>query len=240
MKRNTEIPSNWNLPQHIVERIGLKAGKQRVIAEQENLLIVLHKVPKKNENSRSSVFLWRNENARWSSSERGNGLGVLDEHLSSYENAEQDLDQLYQNASKAADYLDLLEQISPIQRAANNMRNTLQSARELTGSEMIDYRDKSEEISRNFDLLYADCRHGLEYAVAKKAEEQSELQRKALTVSHRLNVTMALCLPVTAVASLLGMNLQHGLDGNSPLVFTGVVVICAVLGVAMKSWITRK
>jgi hypothetical protein len=240
MKKNADIPNNWKLPDAIVARLGKKAGKQRVIAEQSHTLVVLHKAPKKNEHHRESVFLWLDDKAVWSSSERGNGLAILDDYLQQYAKAEAALDKKYEQAHCAADYFDLLENVSPLQRAAKNMTHTLQSAREHVGSEMIDYRDRAEEILRNIDLLYVDCKNALEYSVAKKAEEQSLLNKKALVVSHRLNIIMALFLPITAVASLLGMNLTHGLESKNPLVFGSVVAISIVLGLVMKFWVSRK
>ena len=240
MKRNNEIPNNWSLPELITSRLGTISGKQRVIAEDGHILIVLHKIPGKNQSHRKSLFLWRDADKQWHSSERGNGIHVLNEHLEQYATLDEKLDLQYEEAINAADYFDLLETLTPIQRTIKNTSATLQAAREIAGAELIDFRDKADVMQRNFELLYTDCKNGLDYAVAKKAEEQSELQKPALLVGHRLNIIMALFLPVTAAASLLGMNVPHGLESSSPWVFASIVGIFGVLGLLMKAWVSKK
>ncbi|TDF34612.1 hypothetical protein EYS14_22915 [Alteromonadaceae bacterium M269] len=240
MSRNKEIPSNWKLPEVITNRLGSSAGRQRVIAEEGHILVVLHQIPKDNAMHREPLFLWRDADYKWHSTERGNGIAVLTDYLERYEALEEKLDQQYEKAVNASDYFDLLELVAPVQRSVKNMSNTLQAAREAAGSELIDFRDKAEELQRHFELLYIDCKNGLDYAVAKKAEEQSELQKQALQVGHRLNIIMALFLPVTAAASLLGMNIPHGLETSSPWVFGSVVGIFGALGLVMKYWVTKQ
>lgn len=240
MTQNKTIPGNWALPDVITNRLGSSAGKQRVIAEDGHILVVLHKVPGKDDSHREILFLWRNAENQWHSTERGNGLSTLTDHLDKYSILEEKLDQQYENATASSDYFDLLEILAPVLRTIKNSCTTLQTAREIAGSEVIDYRDKAEELQRSFDLLYIDCKNGLEYAIAKKAEEQSELQKQAIHVGHRLNIIMALFLPVTAAASLLGMNVPHGLETSSPWVFAGIVGFFGLLGLLMKSWVTKK
>lgn len=240
MTRNSDIPPGWKLPEEITARLGSKTGKQRVIAESDHILIVLHTPPQKNDSGRDSVFLWRNAEGTWDSNERGHGMSALDDYLNNYEKLEDSLDEAYDQAIKADDFFNLLEQITPIQRAIKNTSRTLQEARELVGEELIDARDRADELNRSFELLYLDCKNGLDYAVAKKAEEQSAMQRQALIAGHRLNITMALFLPVTAVASLLGMNIPHGLESAPSWVFFSIVVTCAFLGLFMKYVVLRK
>jgi Mg2+ and Co2+ transporter CorA len=76
--------------------------------------------------------------------------------------------------------------------------------------------------------------------MAKKAEEQSELQKQALIVGHRLNIIMALFLPATAVASLLGMNITNGLESETSRNFMIVVIVTSLLGLVMRYWVLKK
>lgn len=236
----SKVPPGWELPDEIVNRLGSKAGKQRVIAEKNHILIILHKPPLKHENHRESIFFWRDPQGNWSASERGNGLSALTDFLDNYSRIEESLEEGYENSESSKDFFDLLEQIAPIQRSVKNMSNTLQSARDLAGEELIDFRDIAEELSRNFELLYIDSKNGLDYAVGKKTEEQSELQREALLASHRLNMIIALFLPITAAASLLGMNIPHGLEKSSNWVYFSIVITCAVLGLFVRYLVSRK
>ncbi len=238
--RNKEIPSGWKLPEEITKRLGSRSGKQRVIAENDHILIILHKVPKKNESKRKSLFFWRDPSGEWKASESGDPFQVLDKHLESYAKVESDLDALYDKAVKAQDFFILLENITPVERAIKNTDATLQSARELAGEIFINYRDRAHELNRNISLLYTHSKNGLDYAIAKRTEEQSEIQEQALIAGHRLNVIMALFLPITAVASLLGMNIPHGLENSSTNVFWSIVIVSGLLGLVMRSWVLRK
>ena len=240
MSKNTQIPAIWNLPEEVNRRLGSKAGKQRVIAESDHILILLHKVPKKSSNLRESLFLWRNDKGEWHSSERGNGLKTLKDFLESFSHAVDRLEESYECATVSTDFFKLLEELAPLQRTVKNMSRTLQEARQIVGVEMINYRDHSEELFRSIDLLYSDCKHALDYAMAKKAEEQSELQKQALIVGHRLNIIMALFLPATAVASLLGMNITNGLESETSRNFMIVVIVTSLLGLVMRYWVLKK
>lgn len=239
-KTVSELPPGWKLPDKIVRRLGSKAGKQRVIAEENHILIILHKPPLKNESHRESIFFWCDPSGKWSASERGDGLAALTGFLDNYSRIEESLEESYENAENSKDFFDLLEKLAPIQRSVKNMSNVLQSARELAGEDLIDYRDKADELSRNFELLYIDNKNGLDYAVAKKTEEQSELQRKALLAGHRLNMIIALFLPITAAASLLGMNIPHGLEKSPIWVYFSIVITCGILGIFVRYLVSRK
>ncbi len=240
MVQNSEIPPGWKLPEEIVRRLGARAGKQRVIAEEGQVLLILHKPPLKHETHRESVFFWKNAAGLWDASERGNGLTALNEYLDNYARIEDALEDDYEKAVSARDFFDLLERIAPVQRAVKNMSKALQVAREIVGKELIDYRDKAEELNRNIELLYIDSKNALDYAIAKRAEEQSEMQREALIAGHRLNIIMALFLPMTAVASLLGMNIPHGLEKSQTWVFILIVAVCSILGLLMRSLVLKK
>ena len=53
---------------------------------------------------------------------------------------------------------------------------------------------------------------------------------------ERLNLLAALFFPLTALASVFGMNLAHGFDRNAPAVFWIIFVACVGLGFAIKRW----
>jgi Mg2+ and Co2+ transporter CorA len=76
--------------------------------------------------------------------------------------------------------------------------------------------------------------------MAREAEQQAALSRQALQASHRLKILAALFFPLTAVASLFGMNLAHGLDASSVVIFWLVAVVSIGLGFGMKGWVLAK
>ncbi|MCL4785784.1 MAG: hypothetical protein KJ070_03170, partial [Verrucomicrobia bacterium] len=76
--------------------------------------------------------------------------------------------------------------------------------------------------------------------MAREAEAQAQSGKEALRASHRLNILAALFFPLTAIASLFGMNLAHGFSEQAPVIFWLVFAVGAGLGFAMKGWVLAK
>ena len=162
--------------------------------------------------------------------------------MQSYSEIEASLTQAYEKAVTTDALFDLLEALTPLARAAKNMHRALQSARESLGGDsfIIEMRDLADEADRNLDLLLEDVQHALQYRAAREAESQAQSSKEALKASHRLNILAALFFPLTAISSLFGMNLQHGLNERSPLIFWLVFVAGVSLGILIKSWVVGK
>jgi hypothetical protein len=236
------VPSGWTLPLEIKQRLGHRdAGKQRAMVADQHLLLVLHKVPKQGTRKRTGVFYWRSPNGDWHYSGGGHGLEKLRSHVKAYGDAEQHLTEQYGQASTSADYFHLLENIGPLRRATENLYLALQAAREaiVDDRNIIDLRDAAIELTRTLELLYADTKNALDYTLAKQAEEQALLSHKAVQTAQRLNILAAVFLPLTALASLFGMNLRSGLEDQSSALFWGVLIIGMGLGSITKDWILR-
>jgi hypothetical protein len=83
--------------------------------------------------------------------------------------------------------------------------------------------------------MHADAKNGLEYMVARQTEEQAENSEQLLKAGHRLNMLVAIFLPLTALGSAFGMNFRHGLESiTSPLLFWGTLFLGLVLGFIVK------
>ena len=76
-----------------------------------------------------------------------------------------------------------------------------------------------------------DARNGLDYTIARQAEEQARNSEQLVASGYRLNLIVAIFLPLTALGSAFGMNLNSGLEAiRTPLLFWGVLVFGLVLG----------
>ncbi len=84
-----------------------------------------------------------------------------------------------------------------------------------------------------------DVRHALQYRTVREAEAQARTSREAVRASHRLNIIAALFLPITAIASVFGMNLRHGME-NSAAVFWVAIAIGVGLGLGIMAWVVAK
>jgi hypothetical protein len=234
------IPPSWSLPDALRARLGQTTyGRQRAIFEEGHLVLVLHKPPGPDDSSREGMLLWRNPSGDWQYNRGGPGPGTLKRLLQTYTELEQKLAQDYEQAVDTKALFDLLEALTPLARSARNVHHALQAAREALKADpfILEMRDQAYGLERNFELLLEDTRNAIQYRTARKAEEQARLSEQALHASHRLNVLAALFFPLTAVASLFGMNLTHGLATDDAVLFWVVALVCLGLGYAMKSWV---
>ena len=237
------IPPTWSLPESIRTRLGQTTyGRQRAIIEEGHLLLVLHKVPGPDDRAREGVLFWRSPNNEWQWNRGGPGPGALKRHIQSYGEVEAKLAQQYDDASGIDALFDLVEALTPVTRAARNMHNALQAAREGIPNDtfLIEMRDLAYEIDRNLDLMLEDVRNAIQYHQARESEEQARLGKEALRASHRLNTLAAMFFPLTAIASIFGMQLAHGLDEHNPVIFWTVFLVGGALGFVMKSWVMAK
>jgi hypothetical protein len=234
------IPPNWSLPEAIRKRLGQTTyGRQRAIVEEGHLLIVLHRPPNADQSNREGVLYWRSPNGEWQTSVGGPGLGTLKTHVQLYADLEGKLAREYDQAMTAGQLFDLVESLTPLSRAARNMHQALQTAREAVKADrgLIDIRDLAYEVDRNLDLLLQDVRNAIDYKTARESEEQARLSKEAVHASHRLNILAALFLPLTAITSLFGMNFPSGWENRGPVMFWITLGIGILLGLIMKGWV---
>jgi hypothetical protein len=237
------IPPTWSLPAAIRIRLGQSTyGRQRAIIEEGHLLLVLHKPPGPDDRGREGVLFWRSPAGDWQCNRGGPGPGGIKRHVQTYSDLEGELTAGYEGGLDLNALFDLMEKLTPLVRSARNLHQALQTAREGIRQDpfLIELRDLSYEPMRNLELLSEDVRNAIQYRTARDAEAQACLSRQALQASHRLNILAALFFPLTAVASLFGMNLAHGLNEQQVAIFWAVAAVSLGLGIAMKSWVLAK
>ncbi len=236
------LPATWSVPERFKERLGESAGRQRAMAHDGHLLIIVHECPGPDDRERTARFFWRNAAGEWISSAYGSGPQGIRKLLDEYTNRLEQLDDNVQTAHRANEFFELLQAIVPISRSARNLHNTLQEARELVPEdrELITLRDLAGVIDRTAEVLHHDAKNGLDFVVARSAEEQSRRTYEMTVSSHRLNVLAAIFFPLATMAALFGMNIPHGLEGSRPGAFWGVLLIGMMLGIGLAMWIINK
>ncbi len=132
--------------------------------------------------------------------------------------------------------------ITPLSRAIRNLHATLQQARELTPQDhdLISVRDLAGSAERMAELLHADAKNGLEFTVARAAEDESRRTYQMAVSAHRLNLLAAIFFPLATISSLLSMKLNHGLDEASTAVFWLTVIVGAIAGFVLAVMIARR
>lgn len=214
MEPKSLLPSTWEVPELFRHRIGSGPGRQRAMFAEGHLLLVLHAPPKADQEEREGRLFWRAPDGTWTTNERGAGQAAIERHLNEFADAIEELEQRENSASAAEDYFGVVENLAPIQRSTKNLHQVFQDARQLAPDirEIINYRDRAYNIERTAELLYNVAKTGLDFAIARRAEEQAQASQKMATASHRLNILVAFFFPLATLTSLFGTNLKNGLE----------------------------
>jgi hypothetical protein len=215
------------------------------MASDGHLLIVLHAPPGADEAGRRGRYFWRDPDGAWKAAPRGDRVSSLADHLADFRATIERLEQAEEAAQGAREYFELLDQLTPLTRAARNLHDVLQKARETLPGErrLIVARDEAYEISRRAELLYNDAKNGLDFAIAKQGEAQAESSRRMAVAAHRLNILVALFFPIATLGAMFNMSMRHGLEDidarHGPWVMWALVGAALVLGMVIARMIAR-
>jgi Mg2+ and Co2+ transporter CorA len=234
------IPNDWDVPQSFRDRLGAKAGRQRAMTADGHLLLILHEVPSAEEPAlRSARLFWRQPDGVWrSENESLSTIDALQQHLARYQHAAEELEEQVEEALTATEYFRVVYETAPLLHATRNMSRALQAAREAAplDKELIGVRDAAQEVERAFELIHGYAKDGLEFTVARNSEESARNSEHVIRSGHQLNLLAALFLPITALGSLLGMNLVHGFENwHAPYTFWVVSALSFGLGFWLKA-----
>lgn len=236
------VPDSWAVPEAVRARIGTQIGRQRSVVEEGHAVLLLHQPPVPGERERRPAIFWRSPEGAWRSLPAREGLPALRAHLDAYSARLDALEAARARATSALAQGELLAEARPVARAARHLYDALQSLREAVpeDQDVIVARDRAYELARTADLCVEDAEAALELTVARRAEEQAALSERIALESRRLNLLAAVCLPITALGAVLGMNLPSGLDGwAGPETYWSVVGAAIVLGLVLTAWIRR-
>jgi hypothetical protein len=239
----TVLPATWKVPDVFRARIGESAGRQRAMAAEGHLLLVLHAPPKPGEDDREPRLFWRDAEGQWKSNSLGGGVQSLKTHLANFAEREDQLDAQLETGQGATDFFGVLQATAPLHRTARNMHGTLQQARELMPADrdLINLRDRAGEIERALELLHNDAKNALDFTIARESEEQTRRSYQMAVSSHRLNVLVAMFFPIATVSTIFGMNLPHGVESvNNPLGFWGVLAGAFIAGMLLTAAIVQR
>ncbi len=235
-----KAPPGWEIPVQIRVRLGERTGRQRAMVADDHVVMILHKVPlRRAHHHREGVYYWRSPAGEWRFSGRGQPLPMLSRLIDEYQDAVEALTEQHEQAKTANARFLVLEAVGPLNRAARNLYETLQNARhgiqDRNGRrELQTFCDKASDIARAFELLQMDAKNALDFLIAKQGEIQAVHSRELERAGHRLNTVAAIFLPLTAVASVFGMNLRNGLEQAPPWMFWLVLAGTVIAGITLS------
>ena len=216
--------------------MGDKFSSQKALIAEKHLLLLLHDVPEPGIPERKGDLFWRDPNGHWKATKQGDGLEVLKNHFQRYEKRIDVLEEEIDLADQAKDYFVVIKRANPLVRAVTNMASALQAARDgfPRTRELVLLRDRAHDLQRSAELLLADAKSSLDFAMAEEVETQSQTGQHIAQASHRLNLIMALFLPLTAIGSVFGMNLESGLNPANTLYFWLALVLGLAVGYLVR------
>lgn len=190
---------------------------------------------------RIPAFFWRQPAGEWKIHRNTMPSGTLTDFLAKYEKPLLELESRENTAATAADYHTILEATAPLLRAIRQLHRALQQGREMVKEDrdLLNHRDRAAALERTGELLLQDAQFGLSYIAARQAESQAENARRMSATAHRLNILAALFLPLTAVASILAMDVKSGIP-NTLENFWLIVAASFGLGLLIAFTIRKK
>lgn len=106
--------------------------------------------------------------------------------------------------------------------------------------DLILCRDRAYDIERAAELLYNEAKNALDFAIARRSEEQAAHSLRMALSAHRLNLLVAFFFPIATLSAVFGVNLAHGYEQQfAPLPFLGVLLLGLGSGLLLKSFVTR-
>lgn len=208
-KRPDFIPKSWDLPETIRKRLGDAAGRQRLMDEDDHLLLILHRAPEPEDNEvRRPVLFWNQPGGDWKSAPDGGGLSALDAHLESYRAAIRAQDEAVEAANTPRQYFEVMKHVNPLLRSTRNLMAVMQEARECRPDErrLINLRDRAVELERAIELVAGDAKSGMDFALAENTEEQSRFAYEATLEARKLNRLVAFFFPLATLVAVFGMS----------------------------------
>lgn len=234
------IDYDWELPSEMRQRLGTSSyGAQRVIHEQEHLMVILHEPPAGTGSERKAAVFLRKPDGAWLHKGNNPGEKALSKLLESYRAALGTFEVRHEAAETAEALFQVLGPLIPLSRAASNMQATLQAAREAAPQDPLitDMRDRAVEIARGLELLLADTRMSLDYRLAHAAELQARAAMEVSRAQHKLNTIAALTFPLMAVGAVFGMNLHSGAENLPVWVYWAIFGAGLFMGVLLRGWV---
>lgn len=208
-QRRVYVPKNWELPEVIWNRLGPEPGRQRLMDEEGHLLLILHAVPSAaDDEKRKAALFWRKPDGSWKSAPEPGGLTALQAHLEVYGEKIHGLDGEVEKAAGPKDYFAIMQEVQPVLRSTRHLLEVLQLARQARSDEaaLIGFRDEAAGLERGADLVTGDAKAGMDFSLAKSAQEQSEAARRSNLEASRLNRLVAFFFPLATLVSFFSMS----------------------------------
>ncbi|QTN31702.1 hypothetical protein HZ994_04975 [Akkermansiaceae bacterium] len=232
MDEKLQLPGHYELERELREQLSGRPGHQRCVVGHDELLLVLHEVPKAGVPERDALFFWRRMDGRWIQP-GGPGLDELGDLLDRYAKAIDEREELLEKTESAQDLFDILRHAGPLARTSRNLVGALDQAlvQEPEDREVRAYRDRAQELVRASELLHTDARETMFFWQAEAAEEHAKSAERLGNILFKLNLVTGFFLPLVAFGGLFGMNVElpEFVQGMFWWIFFGGLIVGGLL-----------
>jgi Mg2+ and Co2+ transporter CorA len=208
------LPSHFELEDEILDQLSNRPGNQRCVVGRDELLLVVHEVPKGGSPDRESLIFWRRSDGSWIDYAGGKGLRKLADLLDRYTKLIDEQEEIINEADTAEEIFTLARIAGPLARATRNLAVAIE-----------------QTLVQAAEQLNQDARLTMEYWKAERSEEQQASAEKLNKIAFRLNLLAGFFLPLVALGGLFGMNvdLPDFVQGWFWLIFFGGLTVGAGL-----------
>jgi len=209
MEEKLKLPEHYEIERELREQLGARPGHQRCVVGVEELLLVLHEVPKAGVPEREAIFFWRRRDGRWLQP-GGPGLDELDALLERYTKAIDNNEEELETTESTEKVFGILRHAGPLARSTRHIVQALEQAlvQEPEDREIRDFRDRARELERASELLQSDARETLGFWQAQASEEHAKASERLGKILFKLNLVTGFFLPLVALGGLFGMNVD--------------------------------
>ncbi len=243
VEEQLSLPGHYEIEQELREQLSGRAGHQRCVVGQGELLLILHEVPEAGVPERQALIFWKQDDGAWLQTS-GSGLSELGALLDRYTRAIDQNEEKLQDADEIKDVFEVLRHARPMYRSLRNLNQGLEQTlvQEPDDRQIRGYRDRARELERAAELLVADAGETLTFRQAEISEEHTEAADRLGKILFKLNLVAGFFLPLVALGGLLGMNIKlpRFVDGLFWVILFGGLLVGAVLVVFVSRGLYKK
>ncbi|MFD2256226.1 CorA family divalent cation transporter [Luteolibacter algae] len=209
LNEKVKLPDHYEIEAELREQLSGRPGHQRCVVGHDELLLILHEVPKAGVPEREAIFFWRRGDGRWLQP-GGPGLDELCLLLERYAKAIDANEEILEVTESTEQVFEILRHAGPLARSTRNIVQALEQAlaQEPDDKEVRASRDRARELERAAELLQSDARETLMFWQAEAAEAHTKSSERLGNILFKLNLVTGFFLPLVALGGLFGMNVD--------------------------------
>lgn len=198
-----KLPCPYEIEPELRDQLSGLAGLQRCLEGHDEILLIVHDVPRPTQPAGQPVFFWKRHDGRWMQPS-GPGIGELSELLERYGRAIDSHYEVVNQAEDAAAVFAVLRHAGPLSRSTRELARVLDQALQADPEDraMRALRDRARELERLADFLNTDARSTLEFLRTEHGRTQARAAERLVNTANRV----AWMVGVIAFCALLGVS----------------------------------